>query len=136
MIRLDGYFAAHPALRPFFFDEGHASRVSQTSDPKMPRSTSVMYEARGTAEMIIDFADDAAAYSRMEQMPIASEERWIRILRPYFRESGVMRQVWRRAHGAYDRVTACFLGAPSGPKVEAWTWETNRPFAPQPKVCS
>jgi hypothetical protein len=127
MVQIDKYFASHPALRPFFF--------SQTRGI-LPVRTRVRFEAKGTAEMLIDFADDVGAYSRRGRMMASSERRWTRIIRPYFAQSPVMRQIWNEAYVAYDGVTACFLGAPDSQEMEGWHWQANKPEAPRPKTCT
>jgi hypothetical protein len=125
MIQLDKYFSSEPALRPFFFGGQHVES-----------SRLVRARAEGAAEMLIDFADDVGAYARMGRMSKDSERRWATIIRLYFQQSPITRRVWDEAYVAYDRVTACFLGAPDGQAVNGWSWRSDSPTVFLPETCS
>lgn len=120
MMNLDRYFASHPELRPFFFAIGHRERYP----PKGP----LLAPAMGTAEMVIDFADDVGAYAAMRKMKPSDSARWRRIVSSYFKESPVMRFMWKKLHHAYRASTACILQAPiQREKLRDWDWRTNSP---------
>jgi hypothetical protein len=89
-----------------------------------------------TAELIIDFADDVASYLRTEMMESSDAERWARIVRPYFEQSRMTRLAWHYQYEAYDRVTACVLGAPPTEEMAHWDWETNSPKHTWPSPCT
>lgn len=128
MMALDRYFASHPHLRRFFF----ASGTQQALPAPGPMSAPAM----GTAELIIDFADDVAAYAEMRKMDPQTSARWAAIVSGYFNQSPILRLAWHEYHGLYGPATACILGAPSrGIKFERWDWRTNLP-PEEPRPCS
>jgi len=128
MMGLDRHFISYPALRPFFYSAGAES---------LPPPGHLRAQALGTAELIIDFADDIGAYARMRKMAGPSQRRWTGIVRSYFAESPAVRFAWRSFHGAYDETTACILGAPYGAdELLDWRWRLNAPTASWPEVCN
>ena len=128
MMGLDRHFVAYPRLRPFFYSAGAES---------LPGRGRLRAQALGTAELIIDFADDIGAYARMRKMAGSSQRRWTGIVRSYFAESPAVRYAWNRFHGAYDESTACILGAPFGSgEMFDWRWRLNAPSASWPQVCN
>jgi hypothetical protein len=65
-----------------------------------------------------------------------SVKRWTQIVRSYFAESPVVRFAWDGFHGAYDKSTACVLGAPfRADEWATWRWNLNAPAAPWPEIC-
>jgi hypothetical protein len=120
MMGIDRHFVRYAHLRPFFYASGGAQAF-----PARPGR--VRYQALATAELIIDFADDVGAYARNRKMAVADQARWARIASAYFDESPVTRLVWKRFSGAYDRTTACILGAPYGRALDSWDWRANAP---------
>lgn len=126
MMGLDRHFVAYPHLRPFFY-----SKDAKALPPAGPLRS----QALGTAELIIDFADDIGAYARIHEMAPPSERRWTGMIRSYFVESPAVRFAWTSFHSAYDKSTACILGAPYRPQLLAWRWQFNTPSAHWPEVC-
>jgi hypothetical protein len=122
MMNLDRYFAVHPRLRPYFFAPDNAEQF--------PPIGHLRSEAMGTAEMIIDFADDVGAYAEKRKMDPTDSARWAEIVGSYFKESPIMRYMWKEAElfRAYSTSTACILRAPIEHKrLEAWDWRENAP---------
>jgi hypothetical protein len=120
MMNLDRYFASHSRLRPYFFAFGHPERF--------PSKRQLLAPAMGTAEMIIDFADDVGAYAEMRKMDRSDSARWREIVGGYFKESPVTRYMWKKLHYAYSTSTACILQAPIQPKkLRQWHWQTDTP---------
>lgn len=122
MMGLDEHFASMPQLRPFFFKTG--------KDERFPPPGPIRAQAMGTAELIIDFADDVGAYVQMRKMPTEDSARWAKIVGSYFKESPITRFVWSKFHKAYNSATACILGSPFGRDLVGWKWRTNSPPAP------
>lgn len=129
MVGVDQHFVTHAKLRPFFFTTARGEIMP-------PVESHLSYEAMATAEMIIDFADDVASYLRTEMMKPNDTERWEKIVRPYFEQSLTMRLSWYYQNEAYDRVTACILGAPPPEATKAWSRETNKRRYPWPSPCT
>jgi hypothetical protein len=120
MVGVDQHFVTYARLRPFFF-------TTAKGEIMPPAESHLSYEAMATAELIIDFADDVASYLRTEMMKPSDAKRWAKIVRPYFSQSRITRLAWHYQYEAYDRVTACVLGAPPPEKTKPWNWETNTP---------
>lgn len=126
MMGLDRHFVSHPELRRFFY----APRTHA-----LPARGRMRAQAMGTAELIIDFADDVGAYLRMRRMSPDDAERWTEIVRAYFDGSSPTRFAWSLFNAPYGETTACILDAPNGPKVDNWDWRSNSPRARWPRVC-
>lgn len=120
MVGVDQHFVTYARLRPFFFKTAEGEIMP-------PAESRLSYEAMASAELIIDFADDVASYLRTEMMKASDAERWAKIVRPYFEQSPATRQAWYYQHEAYDRVTACVLGAPPPKETKPWNWGKNTP---------
>lgn len=127
MMGLDRNFIGHPSLRRFFYSPGAEA---------LPKPRRLRAEALGTAELIIDFADDVGAYARMRKMADDSQRRWTEIVRSYFAESPVVRFAWEGFHDDYDESTACILGAPfTADEFLRWNWRLDAPSASWPQIC-
>jgi hypothetical protein len=130
MVGIDQHFVTHARLRPFFF-------TPTENGPRMPPAkTRLSYETMATAELIVDFADDVASYLRTDMMEGRDAKRWASIVRPYFDQSRMTRLEWKEDYKAYDKVTACVLGAPQPEKMSGWDWEHNTPKASWPSPCT
>jgi hypothetical protein len=127
MMSVDRHFVSYPRLRQFFYATRHPQRFPP---PGVTRA-----QAMGTAELIIDFADDVGAYVRMRRMAPSDAWRWTEIVRSYFRESPAIRSAWYLFHAPYEVTTACVLGAPYGSELDGWKWRTNRPEAEWARAC-
>ncbi len=111
MMDIDRHFVAYPWLRKYFY----AYRRTQA---RPPQTGHLRAQVLSTAEMLIDFADDAASYVRERKMPKDDALHWRKIVSAYFRESPALRTAWRRYHAAYSPNTACILGAPHEKMLE------------------
>ena len=120
---IDKHFVTHPELRRYFYEPGQGS-------PYPREDGRIRNEALATAELVIDFADDVSAYTRTDMMNPDDVKGWAAIVRAYFKESAVTRQMWARYYDSYDKATACILDAPHPVAMGHWDWEAN---SPQPK---
>jgi hypothetical protein len=124
MMGFDRHFVVYPRLRRYFYAN---SEISQTLPP---RATRLRTQTLSTAEMLIDFADDVAAYVGERKMSKEEKRHWASIVGPYFCESPITRYAWKRYHDAYGKDTASILGAPYGTRaVQKWDWRANKPKA-------
>lgn len=127
MMGLDRHFVAYPELRRFFY-----SRRARS----LPPPGRLRDKAMGTAELIIDFADDVGAYTRTHKMEPEDGARWASLVRGYFEESPVTRFAWKEFSDSYDEATACILGAPFGQKLRGWSWRSNTPRESASETCA
>jgi hypothetical protein len=124
MMDVDRHFVAYPRVRRYFYVKGR-------KQVRPPRAGRLHAQALSTAEMLIDFADDAASYVRERKMPQDDAAHWNKIVSSYFRESPALRVTWRRYHDAYSPDTACILGAPPEKVLERRYRRVHRGRGPQ-----
>ena len=120
MMGIDRYFATRPRLRKFFF-------VANARHPHEHLPTrSLLWSAMGTAELIIDFADDVGAYAERRKMDTKDVRRWSSIVGAYFDQSPITRFMWCQVHDSYESSTAEVLHAPfEQSELDSWDWRTN-----------
>jgi len=87
MLTIDRFFIEYPILRPFFYNNAPASSAG----------SSFPLSLEGTAEMLVDFADDVYLQARnlREQPPFPGEmdiwERWAAYFHDLYLSSSVLR---------------------------------------------